>query len=238
MSLETINFDTLALKPGDRLLDLGCGEGRHAITAYLLADVHVVGLDINSGDLHTAVTRLKDFDNKPATAATCGFIRASGFALPFADNTFDKVICAEVLEHIPHYRDVLQEIKRVLKPGGTFAASVPRYFPEWICWKLSDAYHAAEGGHVHIFRTSVLTDAIQSLRMRRFRRHWAHALHVPYWWLRCLLWREGEQHALVNLYHRLLVWDLMQQPPLTRWLEHILNPVMGKSIVMYFVNEQ
>ncbi|MEM9620425.1 MAG: class I SAM-dependent methyltransferase [Pseudomonadota bacterium] len=235
--METIHFEHLNLRPGERVLDLGCGEGRHAISAYLLADVHVVGIDISAADLATAQNRLQEFPAKPAQQATCTFIHASGFALPFEDNSFDKVICAEVLEHIPDYRAVLAEIRRVLKPGGIFATSVPRYWPEWICWQLSRAYHEVEGGHVRIFTSGALYRAVRGLRMRRYERHWAHSLHTPYWWLRCLFWNSGPDHPLVALYHRFLVWDLMQKPVLTRLLDKLLNPVMGKSVVMYFVNE-
>ena len=237
MSLETIDFQKFALQPGDRVLDVGCGEGRHSISAYLTQDVHVVGLDISLTDLGTANTRLHEFPQKCKQHASCNFIRGSGFGLPFADNTFDKVICAEVLEHIPEYELFVDEIKRVLKPGGCLAVSVPRYFPEWVCWQLSDAYHEVEGGHVRIFKTAQLHHAVSQRRMRRFGRHWAHSLHVPYWWLRCLFWERGEDHPWVAAYHRLLVWDLMSQPVITRLADKLLNPLMGKSVVMYYVNE-
>ena len=238
MSLETIDFARLHLKAGEKILDLGCGEGRHAISAYLLAPIEVFGVDLSARDLATAQGRLQEFEHAPgSTGHHCTFIRASGLKLPFADNSFDKVICAEVLEHIPNYQAMLLEVRRVLKPGGIFAASVPRYFPEWVCWKLSDAYHEVEGGHVRIFASGELRRAIESLRMRRFARHWAHSLHVPYWWLRCLFWEKGEDAPAVRTYHRFLVWDLMKKPALTAWLDRLLNPLMGKSVVMYFVNE-
>ena len=135
MSLETIDFDRLNLKAGERILDLGCGEGRHAISAYLLAPIEVFGVDLSARDLATAQGRLQEFEHAPrSTSHHCTFIRASGLKLPFADNSFDKVICAEVLEHIPNYQAMLLEVRRVLKPGGIFAASVPRFFPEWVCW--------------------------------------------------------------------------------------------------------
>jgi len=246
MSLTTIDFRRLHLEPGHRVLDLGCGEGRHAITAWLTAPVQVVGLDIGAADLATARRRSLDFNpggpGAGASSATdasraLGWVRGSGLRLPFADATFDRIICAEVLEHVPDYHAMLREIRRVLKPGGLVAVSVPRFVPEWVCWQLSSPYHEVEGGHVRIFRTRKLTDAVEAQGLKRFHRHWAHSLHVPYWWLRCLFWRDGEQAWVVRAYHRLLVWDLMRHPPLTRWLDRLLNPVIGKSLVLYFIGD-
>lgn len=233
MSLTTVDFRRLHLAPGQRVLDLGCGEGRHAISAWLEAPVQVVGLDLGAADLATAAARGAEFE-APDGARSLSWIRGSGLVLPFTDGVFDCVICAEVLEHVPDYERVLAEIHRVLKPGGVLAVSVPRYFPEWVCWQLSDAYHQVEGGHVRIFRTPVLTRAVESQGLRRYHQHWAHSLHVPYWWLRCLCWREGEPAWPARLYHRLLVWDLMRKPRITRVLDTLLNPLMGKSVVLYF----
>jgi ubiquinone/menaquinone biosynthesis C-methylase UbiE len=264
VSLTTIDFQRLHLRPGQRVLDLGCGEGRHAITAWLHAPVHVVGLDLSAADLATAAQRAGEFHPAAAQAAVAeaavaeaavaeaavveaghaaepggaerhlGWVRGSGLSLPFADACFDRVICAEVLEHIPDYQAVLREIRRVLKPGGVLAVSVPRYFPEWVCWQLSRAYHEVAGGHVRIFRTRALTRTVEAQGLRRFHQHWAHSLHVPYWWLRCLFWDHGEKAWPVRTYHRLLVWDLLRGPWLTRALDRALNPLMGKSLVVYF----
>jgi SAM-dependent methyltransferase len=235
MSLETVDFNQFRLSPGDKVLDLGCGEGRHAITAYLKEGVDVYALDLSMNDLRTAQTRFGEFEDSADESRTVTFVCSSGLALPFADASFDKVVCAEVLEHIPDYQSVLKEINRVLKPGGQFAVSVPRFGPEWICWQLSDAYHEVPGGHVRIFRSSTLRQAIEKQDMYRFGSHWAHGLHSPYWWLRCLFWDRGEDVWAVRSYHKLLVWDLMHKPTLTRFLEWLMNPLWGKSIVMYFV---
>jgi hypothetical protein len=122
----------------------------------------------------------------------------------------------------------------VLAPGGLLAVSVPRAWPERICWWLSSAYHQVEGGHIRIFQEPVLRQTIEQLGFTQFLRHGAHALHVPYWWLRCAFWKKGADFAPVRWYHRLLVWDLMSRPRLTRLLDTLLNPFMGKSIVLYF----
>lgn len=234
MSMETIQSETLGTATGEQVLDLGCGEGRHAISQYLSHQARMVGVDLNAKDLNTARQRLRDFNLSTSTHGYCEFIHASGLKLPFADATFDKVICSEVLEHIPDYPSMLDEIRRVLKPQGRLAVSVPRFVPEWICWRLSREYHEVEGGHIRIFRTRALKQAIESRHFKCYKRHWAHALHVPYWWLRCLFWHQGEQQILTRTYHRLLVWDLLEKPWLTQTLERLLNPILGKSVVLYF----
>ncbi len=234
MSLTTVDFRHFPLSDGDRVLDLGCGEGRHAITAYLEAAVTVIGLDLSLADLGTAVGRFREFEDLEDRTRRVDFACGSGLRLPFADAVFDKVICAEVLEHVPDYETMLREIHRVLKPGGQLAVSVPRFGPEWVCWQLSDAYHEVPGGHVRIFRKGQLRNAVERVDMVCYASHWAHGLHSPYWWLRCLFWSRGADVWPVRAYHRLLVWDLMKKPALTRVLEWLMNPLWGKSVVMYF----
>ena len=230
----TVDYGHFGLEPGDRVLDLGCGEGRHVISAYLEQAVHSVGVDLSLDDLRTARERFEDFHRPADPSRAFGLSSADALSLPFPDDTFDKVICSEVLEHIPDYEGALQEVERVLKPGGLFCASVPRRWPEKICWALSEEYHNTPGGHIRIFRASDLRGDIEKLGFKHYHRHWAHALHSPFWWLKCLFWDKQDSNWLVKQYHRLLVWDLMEQPALTRVSEQLMNPVMGKSVVMYF----
>ncbi|WP_078085977.1 class I SAM-dependent methyltransferase [Microbulbifer mangrovi] len=230
----TVDPALLNLKPGQRVLDLGCGEGRHAIHLMLTDAVDIFGIDLSFRDISTANERAQPFIAAGQQAGQVQFGMGDALQLPFADDFFDVVICSEVLEHIEDYQGVLGEIHRVLKPSGIFAATVPAFFPEWVCWKLSDAYHQVEGGHIRIFREKQLRRSIEALGHQFFARHKAHALHAPYWWLKCLLWGRDE-HPAITTYHRFLVWDLMQKPRLTRWLEKLCNPFLGKSIALYFV---
>jgi SAM-dependent methyltransferase len=154
--------------------------------------------------------------------------------LPFTDGYFDAVICSEVMEHIPDHRRALDELVRVLKPGGRLALSVPRYFPERICWALSREYHRANQGHVRIYQRKALIRMIVRTGLTLERVHYAHSLHAPYWWLKCLVGPSRDDSLPVNLYHRFLTWDIMHHPRLTRQLERFLNPVLGKSLVLYF----
>ena len=235
--MQTVDFSHFPLAAGDVVLDLGCGEGRHVISAYVEAQVHSIGVDLSLDDLKTTRDKFQDFAEPENESKSFGLSSANALELPFADNTFDKVICSEVLEHIPDYQGALKEVERVLKPGGLFCASVPRRWPEKICWALSEEYHNTPGGHIRIFRANELRQDIEELGFERYHRHWAHALHAPFWWLKCLFWDKQDENWLVKQYHRLLVWDLMEQPALTRVSEKLMNPVMGKSVVMYFRKE-
>ena len=233
--MQTNDLNILALKDGERALDLGCGQGRYVHAMYHHAVCHVVGLDLGFDDVKQTREGFKACpDMDPDTKREYSLTVGNALTLPFPDTSFDKIVCSEVLEHIPNYAGALAEINRILKPGGTLAISVPRYWPEWVCWALSEDYHNEPGGHVRIFRTKVLKKDVETHGLRHFARHWAHGLHAPYWWLKCAVGVKRDDSKLVDLYHRFLVWDLVKQPLLTRVLEKIASPLMGKSVVLYF----
>ena len=237
LAMQTVNFRYFPLRPGDKVLDLGCGAGRHTLAAWLEPGVYAVGADLSEQDLHTARDKQSEFPGGEEERKRLLLCQTDALRLPFPDASFHRVICSEVLEHLPDFRSALQEIRRVLKPGGLFCASVPRYGPERLCWALRREYTQTPGGHVRIFRAQELRSYIEALGFHCYRRHWAHALHSPYWWLQCLLWHRREHSWLVQAWHRLLVWDLMQRPLVTRALEALLNPLIGKSTVLYFRRE-
>ena len=234
----TVDLDRLDIGPGMRLLDLGCGEGRHAHGACFGHDVFCVGLDLDRNSLVTARTGLGEIAKaNTAIARRLSVLQGHGQWLPFRDDAFDVVSCSELLAHIPYYVPVLPEIVRVLKPNGRLAVSVPRAWPERICWRLSPGYRNSPGGHVRIFDASALEAEVERQGLHCVRRHGAHALHAPFWWLKCAFWNRREDHWLVRAYHRFLVWEMTARPRLVGMLEACANPVMGKSVVFYFQKE-
>jgi ubiquinone/menaquinone biosynthesis C-methylase UbiE len=153
--------------------------------------------------------------------------------MPFPDSSFDRVIAAEVLEHIPDDLSAMREIVRVLKPGGQAAITVPSFLPERICWALSEDYHTAPGGHIRIYTLAELSAKLKSVGLQVGGHHHAHGLHSPYWWIKCAVGVKDDDHPLAKAYHELLVWDIMKRPAATRIAEALLNPLIGKSVVVY-----
>ena len=227
----TVDFDRFPINAGDRVLDLGCGFGRHAFEAARRGG-DVIAVDHSAEELQQVnglfATMRGAGEIPPGRIARA--VRADLLALPFPDNYFDVVMASEVLEHIPDDERAMAEIARVVRPGGRVAVTVPRWWPERICWTLSRSYHEVEGGHVRIYRGDQLAQRLTRAGLTVTGSHHAHALHAPYWWLNCAL---GQQSIPSRMYHRLLVWDIMRRPMLTRVTEAALNPVLGKSLVMY-----
>jgi ubiquinone/menaquinone biosynthesis C-methylase UbiE len=235
----TVDFSRLAVTPGDRILDIGCGSGRHTCAAYRLEGGRGTGADLNPDDLKEARERLCFHDRLGEHGGGVWSLSAADVTrLPFPDACFDLVVCSEVLEHILDHETAMREIIRVLKPGKPLVVSVPRYLPERICWWLSDEYFNANQGHVRIYRKRQLRGLLERAGTRCRAHHYAHSIHSPYWWLKCLVGPTRTDSGAVNLYHRLLTWDIMKKPRITRFLDRLFNPVLGKSLVLYLEKEQ
>lgn len=232
-SVNTVDLNRLDIRSGYRILDIGCGNGRHMGEAIRLKGVSIIGADINMNDLLEAKKRLDDLEKLGFGRGLWGFNVAEITRLPFRDHSFDAVICSEVLEHIVEEKTAVSEISRILKPGRFLALSVPRYLPERICWKLSPEYRNTQKGHIRIYTKRRLKTIMRDSGLLLYGSHYAHSLHTPYWWLKCLVGPSINDNTWVNLYHRFLTWDIMAKPRITQWMEKILNPLLGKSIVLY-----
>jgi len=227
--LLTVDLERLRVRPGERVLDAGCGEGRHCFGA-LERGAHVVGLDLDLASLRANAGALRE------RADACGrlgaLIRGNAFRLPFADGSFDKVICSEVMEHVHDYRAAARELARVTRPGGCLAVTIPTATSEALYLRVGDDYFESPGGHIRIFRPRQLAHGLAEAGLATVGVGFAHALHTPYWLLRSIAGLpRADENALVQLYRRFLL--LATQSHFLTRLEGILNYCFPKSLILY-----
>ncbi len=232
----TLRFDRLNVRQGTSFLDAGAGFGRHAFAAAR-EGARVVALDYAAeevvGTRATFGAMLEAGEISPDNYG--GVLRGDATRLPFADGTFDTVVTSEVLEHIQDDVAAIKELVRVLKPGGTLGVTVPSWWPEKVNWMLSDEYHApkSRGGHVRIYSGTELKAKLRAAGVEVTGSHHAHALHSPYWWLKCAVGPTKDDHRAVAAYRKFLEWDIVTGPKWTKVADRVLNPVLGKSFVVY-----
>jgi methionine biosynthesis protein MetW len=152
---RTALFGTYVGGPGRRVLDLGCRDG--ALSAAYLEGNDVVGVDIDREALAEAErrgleTQWADLDEP----------------LAFADESFDVVVAGELLEHIRTPQSLIDEARRVLRPGGTFVGSTPNGF------RLKNRLRFAAGRHpepdpthLHLFRPDDLRELLREFEQTR-----------------------------------------------------------------------
>ena len=232
----TFDFNRININPEGTMLDLGCGEGRHIFGLMeKFPDLKCIGLDPHLESLEKAFKGLKFLES--ISNSKTNFLSGSAYSLPFSDDSFDLVVCSEVLEHLHDYKDAIKEINRVLKPGGQFLASVPAEFPEKICWLLSEAYQNQPGGHLRIFKKNELIKEVAEHNFSFESSQRFHSIHSAYWWLRCLFWKSQESNIIIKGYKKILERHILKKPFFLDLIDKIFNPILGKSIAFYFVKK-
>ncbi len=227
--LLTVDLERLDLRRGDLLLDAGCGEGRHCYGA-LEHGARVVGLDLDRASLRPAVgglrTRGRELD------AMGEMLQGDAFHLPFRDETFDKVICSEVMEHVHDYVGAARELARVTRPGGKIAVTIPTATSEALYLRTGDDYFESPGGHIRIFRPRELAEGLASAGLATTGVGFAHGFHTPYWALRSIMHLpDADASRLVNAYRHFLIRATGSR--LMARLEGALNYVCPKSLILY-----
>jgi SAM-dependent methyltransferase len=229
--LLTVDLERLEIRTGDRVLDAGCGEGRHCFGA-LERGSHVVGLDLDRASLRARSNALRDRAEERGSLGA--MIHGNTFRLPFANETFDKVICSEVMEHVHDYRGAVRELARVTRPDGMLAVTIPTATSERLYLRVGDDYFESPGGHIRIFRPRQLALGLAEAGLATIGIGFAHALHTPYWVLRSIAGLPAaDENALVRAY-RLFLIRATESRFLTR-LEHVLNFCFPKSLILYAV---
>src|ERR1700693_1085429 len=112
-------YERVGLRSGDKVLDLGCGFGRHAFEAARRG-ASVVALDAGRDEVEggaATFAAMLEAGELVQGSLHANVVQGDALHLPFPDGSFDRVICSEVLEHIPDDVEEMSELARVTRPG-------------------------------------------------------------------------------------------------------------------------
>jgi SAM-dependent methyltransferase len=149
---------------GRRILDVGCGSGP-LLKALRDRGAIVTGIDKSAGMLELARRRLGEDDPADLQVAELGRL------LPFPDDTFDDVTASLVLHYLEDWGPALNELHRVLKPGGRFMVSVNHPFAE-------NLWHSRVGLEPDYFATYNYVTEWTAGGQSALLRFWSRPLHA------------------------------------------------------------
>jgi len=229
---QKVDMDLLDVREGHSVLDLGCGEGYLLRKAARRASL-TLGVDLDDSRLRASRNGLTDSCRSGQSSIELAV--ADGQRLPFADASFDRIICTETLEHVADAQLALRELARVLRPGGRLAISVPHSLCEAILYRLIRGHLEFPGGHRRVFTPRTLARALARAGLQPYAGYLRDSLEAIYWILLSLLSRpprrfDGVLEALERWRAR------TRAEPYSRFYhaaDQLGNRLLPKSLVVY-----
>ncbi len=230
--LDSVDLELLGLRDGDRLVDVGCGTGRHVVRACRSRCL-VVGIDRDVDELNI----LKFFGYCLACEgkllACANAVVADGLRLPLRDESVDRVICTEVLEHVSDDGALIGELRRVLRPGGTIAISVPDSRSEWLVWQAASLRGVPAGEHLRRYRRGQAAALLRENGFVVYAERRRHGLETPFWLLAVGANGGGVRRGAAKAWRGFLDGRSAEGSRLLTRLESAANLVVPKSVVVY-----
>ena len=227
----TVDFDRLGVKDGDVVLDAGCGFGRHSLE-FISRGARVYSMDMDMDSLRKTRFSLTEM-KKHVRGGNIQYLVNSGDALnlPFKDESFDRIICSEVMEHVRDDNLACRELTRVLKKNGRIAITVPTVFSEQIYDLLTYEYYTSPGGHIRRYYPGELAAIMRNSGLEIYGVGFKHAYHTIWWMIRSVVGLHLSDHPVTKAYHRFLHLGLYSN--MMRKIESFLDYFFPKSLVIY-----
>jgi SAM-dependent methyltransferase len=152
------------IRPGLRMLDVGCGDGRFTAEAAA-AGATVTGVEVADAAIDRARARYPDLEFRR--------VEIDGF-LPFEDGSFDIAWASEVIEHVSDTARWLSEVRRVLRPRGVILLTTPSHGRLRVALGGVERFSPPLGDHLHLYTQRSLTKTLEEfgfgdLRVRAVR---------------------------------------------------------------------
>ena len=230
----TVDFDRINVQFGDVILDAGCGAGRHSFEC-IARGANVFSMDLDLESLRKAryvLEGMKMYGDAPNESRYQVHI-GDALNLPFRDETFDKIICSEVMEHVDDDEMACRELVRTVKSGGIVVVTVPTYFSEIAYDLLTEEYFISPGGHVRKYLPNRIVEIMRGHQLEIYDVKFKHSFHVVYWLIRCVVGLHLDDHPLTKGYHKFLTMVLKSN--MMRKVETFFDNFFPKSMVIYSV---
>ncbi len=227
----TVDFERLAVGAGDIVLDAGCGLGRHSLE-FVSRGAVVYSMDMDMDSLRKtrfSITQMKHY--LPDKEISYFVHSGDALMLPFKDNSFDRIICSEVMEHVRDDERACAELSRVLKKSGRIAITVPTIFSECIYDTLTYEYFTSPGGHIRKYNPGDLAHMMRRNGLEIYAIGFKHSFHTFWWMIRSVVGLHRNDHPLTRAYHRFLHLGLYSG--IMRKIESFFNYFFPKSVVVY-----
>ncbi len=217
----SIDASLLTFDANKRVLDVGCGDGRHILEAAQRGAI-AVGIDYDRAELEKARAR--------CAVQGVTLMVADATRLPFADCAFHAVICTETLEHLPDDRAAIAEMARVLDRGGVLLGAVPSHFTETLFWKLSRGYREAPGGHVRIYRPRELMRRLSRAGFSMCDLRYLHFIDSLFWLRFCLTDFLRPQRA-ATAYEQAIAIAMAQERRVPAWRTRLRGAIATSGFI-------
>jgi SAM-dependent methyltransferase len=219
-------FDGFPIAPSDTVIDVGCGEGENA-GFYARFAARTIAVDIDPKKIAAAEERLRSVG-----ATNYRTIISDGNPLPIESATADKIVCTEVLEHVPDTAQFMRELVRIGKPEALYLISVPDALSEQVLKRVSPPICFQEPNHIRVIGRDeferMVTDA--GLRVDK------HAFYGFYWAIwHALVWKcnidfDHGRHPALDHWTR--AWDAVLDLPEGQQCKNALDEAMPKSQII------
>ncbi len=228
----TVDFERLAVQEGNVVLDAGCGWGRHSVE-YMKHGVKVFCLDLDLDSLYKTRYTIASMMKSGKAHEKSRFLCHIGDALnlPFKNETFDRIICSEVMEHVNDDFKACAELARVLKKNGRIAITVPTYISEIIYDAITYEYFTSPGGHVRKYMPSKLAEIMRKNGLEVYAVDFKHSFHTIWWMIRGVVGLHNAEHPIATGYREFLVRGLSSN--FMRSCERFFNNFFPKSVIIY-----